>query len=317
MTESHRRREKRTLDYDLVPQEPRNPDEWEFRYVRFGRAQMEWTPKIPLGRPDLSAIPEGHVDRQGNPYTTEGLPYIFTDGRDPVTGYRINHKRQKKKAVRRIYRMVDYTRNVPLGENSPFVERVLEVIDDETRNPHIALVANGNFKRWILASENMKVGDLIKTYNEIPRNPVQAFEGDAYPIGALAVGTVVHNVEKIAGKGGEMACVAGAYGTILRKEGDRVIVSFYRKKRYRAIVHNQEVSVDERCMATVGRVSNVNFHLIPIGSPNMLVKLGFKQRSGWYQKKDGRFGRRIKPPPPLEEIKEPMRPYIPIHKQDV
>ena len=67
----------------------------------------------------------------------------------------------------------------------------------------------------------------------------QAFEGDAYPIGALAVGTVVHNVEKIAGKGGEMACVAGAYGTILRKEGDRVIVSFYRKKRYRAIVHNQ------------------------------------------------------------------------------
>ena len=37
-------------------------------------------------------------------------------------------------------------------------------------------VANGNFKRWILASENMKVGDLIKTYNEIPRNPVQVGE---------------------------------------------------------------------------------------------------------------------------------------------
>ena len=75
----------------------------------------------------------------------------------------------------------------------------------------------------------------------------QAFEGDAYPIGALAVGTVVHNVEKIAGKGGEMACVAGAYGTILRKEGDRVIVSFYRKKRYRAIVHNQVCEWKYQC----------------------------------------------------------------------
>ena len=34
-------------------------------------------------------------------------------------------------------------------------------------------VANGNFKRYILASENMKAGDLIKTHNEIPKNPVQ------------------------------------------------------------------------------------------------------------------------------------------------
>ena len=36
----------------------------------------------------------------------------------------------------------------------------------------------------------------------------------------------------------------------------------------------QEISVDERCMATVGRVSNVNHHLIPIGSAPMLIKLG-------------------------------------------
>lgn len=46
-------------------------------------------------------------------------------------------------------------------------------------------VANGNFKRYILASENMKVGNLIKTYNEIPRNPVQV------SIGVFGIGAVI------------------------------------------------------------------------------------------------------------------------------
>jgi len=303
----------KSIVYDLVPQEPKKPEEWEYRYVRYGKSEKQWRPKIPMGIPDLDAIPEGHVDRAGNPYTTEGLPWNYTKGLDPVTRRRSNHRIGE--GVRRFYRMVDYTRSVPAGENSPFVERVLDIIDDETRNPYIALVANGNFKRYIVASENMKVGDLVKTYNEIPKNPVQAFEGDAYPIGALAVGTVIHNLEKHPGKGGFYAITAGSYGTVLKKEGDRVIVSMYKKKKTYAIVHNKEISVDERCMATVGRVSNVNYHLIPIGSPTMLRKLGYRPRSGLFQLKDGRYGRRIHPPPPLYTVEEPRLPYIPIYKE--
>jgi len=303
----------KSVIFDLVPSEPRKPEEWDYRYVRYGKSKKEWRPKIPMGIPDLSAIPEGHVDRAGNPYTTEGLPWNYTRGTDPVTKRRSNHK--VGVGVRRFYRMLDTTRNVPVGENSPFVERVLDIVDDETRNPNLALVANGNFKRYILASENMKPGDLVKTYNQIPRNPVQAFEGDAYPVGALAVGTVVHNIEKVPGTGGHFANWAGAYGTVVRKEGDRVIISIYFRKRTYAIVHNQEISVDERCMATVGRVSKVNHHLIPIGSATMLIKLGFRSRSGLWQRKDGRFGRRINPPPPLKLIEEPPRPYIPVYKE--
>jgi len=303
----------KSLVYDLVPQEPKKPEEWQYRYVRYGKSQKEWRLKIPMAVPDLDAIPEGHVDRAGNPYTTECLPWNYTKGLDPVTRHRSNFK--VGEGVRRFYRMVDYTRNVPAGENSPFVERVLDIIDDETRNPYIALVANGNFKRYILASENMKVGDLVKTYNEIPKNPVQAFEGDAYPIGALAVGTVFHNLEKHPGKGGYYAIQAGGYGTVIKKEGDRVIVSMYKKKRTYAIVHNKEISVDERCMATVGRVSNVNYHLIPIGSATMLRKLGYRPRSGLWQLKDGRYGRRIHPPPPLFTVEDPRPPYIPIYKE--
>jgi len=297
----------------MVPQEPKKPEEWEYRFVRYGKSQKEWRPIIPMGIPDLNAIPEGHVDRAGKPYTTEGLPWNYTKGIDPATKHRSNHK--VGEGVRRFYRMLDLTRNVPSGENSPFVERVLEIIDDETRNPFIALVANGNFKRYILATENMKPGDLIKTHNEIPRNPVQAFEGDAYPVGALAVGTVIHNIEKVPGIGGHYATMAGSYGTVVRKEGDRAVISLYKKKRTYAIVHNQEISVDERCMATVGRVSNVNYHLIPIGCTTMLRKLGYRSRSGLWQLKDGRYGRRIHPPPPLRVIEEPRRPYIPVYKE--
>lgn len=211
--------------------------------------------------------------------------------------------------------MVDMTRNVPAGENSPFVERVLEIIDDETRSAFIALVANGDFKRYILASENMKAGDLIKTYNEIPKNPVLALEGDAYPVGALAASTMIHNIEAQPGEGGVFAINAGMYGTIVRKEGDRVIISVFKKKKTYAVVHNREISIDERCMATVGRVSNIQHHLIPIGGVNMKMKLGHRARSGLFQKKDGRFGRKIRPPPDVKIIELKSKPFTPVYKQ--
>jgi len=303
----------KSVNFDLVPTEPRDPEKWGYRYVRYGKWKKEWRLKIPKAYPQYQEIPEGHVDRSGNPYTTECLSWKFSEGKCPTTGHRINHKHGP--GVRRFYRMVDFTRNVPAGENSPFVERVLDIIDDETSDPFIALVVNGNFKRYILASENMKAGDLIKTYNEIPKNPVQAFEGDAYPVGALATGTLVHNIERYPGKGGYFEQGAGAYGTVLRREGDRVILSLFRRKRTYAIVHNEEISVDERCMATVGRVSNVNHHLIPIGSAPMLIKLGNRSRSGWWQRKDGRFGRKIKDPKKLKVIQDEELPYTPIYQE--
>jgi len=306
------------LKYDYDIREPRNREEWQFRYQRYSKLQKLWIKKIPMGIPQLQHIPEGHVDRNGNPYTTECLPWEKTNGRDQApdreTKYIQNYK--IRGGVDRRYRMVDLTRLVPVGETSPFAERVLEIVDDETSSPFIALVANGNFKRWILASENMKVGDLVKTYNEIPRNPVQAFEGDAYPLGALPVGTMVHNIEVQPGQGGRWCVNAGTYGTITKRVEDRVLVLMYKTKKTR---HGQEISVDERCMATVGRVSNVNHHLIPIKSTTMpnyglLFKLGYRPRSGLWQKKTSRFGRAIKPPPRLLVYQDPPKPFTPIYK---
>ena len=145
----------------------------------------------------------------------------------------------------------------------------------------------------------MKVGDIIKTSKEIPRIPVRAQEGDAYPLGALPIGTIVHNIEKNAGAGGFFLHAAGAKGTILRKDGDdRVIVKIPGKRP-------KEFSFDQRCMATVGQVSNVIHGSTPIGSAQKNRELGNRPRSGLWQRKDGRFGRKIKPPPPVKYIRGP------------
>lgn len=51
--------------------------------------------------------------------------------------------------------------------------KVLEIKKDPNRTPYIALVAGAKTKRWILATENMKVGQIIRTSSYIPKIPGQ------------------------------------------------------------------------------------------------------------------------------------------------
>lgn len=73
---------------------------------------------------------------------------------------------------------------------------------------------------------------------------VRANEGDAYPLGALQIGTRVHCVELTPGYPGHTIRAAGTYGTIIRKFDDFVVVQTPSKK---------EVAFKEICMATVGK----------------------------------------------------------------
>lgn len=70
-----------------------------------------------------------------------------------------------------------------------------------------------------------------------------ANEGDAFPLGALQVGTMVNNLERLPDMGGVFLTAAGVFGIILRKFNRRVIVKFPSKL---------EVSFPQECMATVG-----------------------------------------------------------------
>ena len=53
----------------------------------------------------------------------------------------------------------------------PLVERVIRILNSDCHTSKVALIGHGNTLRYILATENLKVGDLVKTSGEIPKNP--------------------------------------------------------------------------------------------------------------------------------------------------
>ena len=68
---------------------------------------------------------------------------------------------------------MDYARVGP-KEGPPLIERVEGIYYDPHRSSDIAMVGSGNNRRWILATENMKTGDLVKTSGEVTDTPGKA-----------------------------------------------------------------------------------------------------------------------------------------------
>lgn len=203
-----------------------------------------------------------------------------TGGRGP-DGRIWNHRRAGGNTKK--MRIVDNKRT-DLGNGEPRYERVVYIRYDPCRTANIAAVVSGISKRFIVATENMKPGDLIKTSTEIPEVPVKPNEGDSYPLGALAVNTIVHNIERLPGEGGSVALAAGSSAQIVRKVGGQCVIKMPSGK---------EMSVALKCMASVGRVSNVQHGTIPIGSAKRLRWFGIRPRSGLRQKKTGYHGRKL------------------------
>lgn len=228
-----------------------------------------------------------------NEYTIEPLKVTNLGGRDPVTGRLV--AKGIGGGIKHKYHWIRWMRDGPTDITEPPKEdKVLAIIKDGCRTSNVALIGSGNHMQYILATKNMKIGDIIRTHKGVPPNPVRAYEGDSYPLGALAKGTIVNCVEKYPGLGGCLIHSAGTYGTILRKDGsDRVIVKMPSKR---------EFSLHETCMATVGRLSNIEHDSIPIGSAQKNRELGNRPRSGLWKRKTSQYGRKIKSTPPLRMI---------------
>ncbi|XP_068581516.1 large ribosomal subunit protein uL2m [Cebidichthys violaceus] len=228
--------------------------------------------------------------KQREKYTTRPMGMKKTGGRDHSGRIRTHgigggHKQK--------YRWIDFQRlrYEPNNEAKPFEEKVVEVRYDPCRSADIALVAGGSRKRWIIATENMQAGDIIKTSGVIGRMAVSANEGDAYPLGALPVGTLVNSLEIQPGKGSEYIRAAGTSGILLRKVNGTAIIQLPSK---------QQVQVLETCMVTVGRVSNIDHNKRIIGKAGRNRWLGIRPSSGLWQRKGGWAGRKIKPLPPMK-----------------
>ncbi|XP_013372419.1 PREDICTED: 39S ribosomal protein L2, mitochondrial isoform X2 [Chinchilla lanigera] len=206
-------------------------------------------------------------------------------GRISVHGIGGGHKQ--------LYRMIDFLRFRPEEEAKPepFEEKVVRVRYDPCRSADIALVAGGSRKRWIIATENMQAGDVILNSNKIGRMAVAAQEGDAHPLGALPVGTLINNVESEPGRGAQYIRAAGTCGVLLRKVNGTAIIQLPSKR---------QMQVLETCTATVGRVSNVDHNKRVIGKAGRNRWLGKRPNSGLWHRKGGWAGRKIRPLPPMK-----------------
>ncbi|XP_022665680.1 39S ribosomal protein L2, mitochondrial-like [Varroa jacobsoni] len=231
-------------------------------------------------------------------YTTEPVRLKKLGGRDPETGRVV--VRTIGGGYQRFAHWVDFMRD---GPTEGFLEeKVYEIKNDDLQTAKLALVAHGEKKRWIIATEGIQVGQILRTTRELPRMPVRARIGDAHPLGALPVGTQVHCIEYFPGTGAHICRAAGASGRIQRKVSGRVVVE---------LPSSRTMALSEHCLAVVGQVSNADrmATFYPIGSPNRLRRLGHRPRSGFWHRKDGYCGRKIKRHPPVK-IMPIRRPTI-------
>jgi large subunit ribosomal protein L2 len=145
------------------------------------------------------------------------------------------------------YRLVDFRRrkyDVP-GK----IER-LEY--DPNRTAFLALVKyeDGDLA-YILAPQRLAVGDQVVAGEKVDVKP-----GNAMPLAGMPIGTIVHNVELKAGRGGQLARSAGAFVQLVGRDSGWAILKLNSGETRR---------VRAECMATIGAVSNPDQQNISIG----------------------------------------------------
>ena len=136
------------------------------------------------------------------------------------------------------YRIIDFRR-----AKKDVVATVERLEYDPNRTAFIALIKYEDGEQaYILAPQRLAAGDKVIAADSADVKP-----GNAMPLGAIPVGTIVHNVELKIGKGGQLARSAGTYVQIVGRDGDYVIIRLSTSEQ--RLVHG-------RCMATIGAVSN-------------------------------------------------------------
>jgi large subunit ribosomal protein L2 len=177
------------------------------------------------------------------------------------SGGRNNHgritARRRGGGAKRSYRIVDFKRR---RFEAAKVER-LEY--DPNRSAFIALIRYSNDDlSYILAPQRVAVGDTVVAGERVDVKP-----GNAMPLAGMPIGTIVHNVEMKAGKGGQLARSAGTYVQLVGRDQGYAILR---------LTSGEQRLVRSECMATVGAVSN------PDKSNIKLAKAG---RNRWLGKR--------------------------------
>ncbi|MBI4756054.1 MAG: 50S ribosomal protein L2 [Betaproteobacteria bacterium] len=148
---------------------------------------------------------------------------------------------------KQLYRVVDFRRN-----KDGVAAKVERLEYDPNRSANLALLCylDGE-RRYILAPKGLQAGAQLLSGVEAPIKP-----GNALPLRAIPVGTTIHCVEMIPGKGAQIARAAGTSVQLLAREGS------YAQLRLRS---GEIRKVHVECRATIGEVGNEEHSLRSIG----------------------------------------------------
>jgi large subunit ribosomal protein L2 len=176
------------------------------------------------------------------------------------SGGRDNHghiaMRRRGGGHKRRYRIIDFRRN-----RFNLVATVREIEYDPNRSARIALVQYPDGElRYILHAKGLSVGDTVVSG---PGSDVRV--GNCLPLREVPLGTFVHNIELIPGKGGQMARSAGTSAEVVAKEGEYVTLRMASTEMRR--VHG-------RCLSTIGEVGNAEHELLSRGKAGKTRWLG-------------------------------------------
>ncbi|OYV38488.1 MAG: 50S ribosomal protein L2 [Acidocella sp. 20-61-6] len=185
----------------------------------------------------------------------------LTEGKHS-TGGRNNHGRITSRfrggGHKQAYRIVDFKRRK--YDVAATVER-LEY--DPNRTAFIALIkyADGELS-YILAPQRLKVGDPVVSGARVDIKP-----GNAMPLAAIPVGTIIHNIELKVGAGGKMARSAGTFAQLVGKDQGYAQIK---------LTSGELRVVRAECMATIGAVSNADHQNEQLGKAGRSRWLGRK-----------------------------------------
>ena len=159
---------------------------------------------------------------------------------------------------RQKYRIIDFKRN---KDDVP--AKVVGIEYDPNRTANIALIcyADGE-KAYILAPEGLKDG--MKIMNG-PHAEIKA--GNCLPLSEIPVGTLVHNIELLPGKGGQMVRAAGNSAQLMAKEGK------YATLR---LPSGEMRMVPIECRASIGVIGNGDHNLVNIGKAGRKRHMGIR-----------------------------------------
>ena len=160
--------------------------------------------------------------------------------------------------ARQHYRIIDFKR-----DKHGITAKVMTIEYDPNRTCRIALLhyTDGE-KRYILAPRDLKVGDSV-----IAGKGVDVRPGNALPIDEIPLGTMIHNIELKANKGGQLVRSAGNAAQLMAKENG------YAQVR---LPSNEVRMIPLVCYATVGEVGNAEHENIVIGKAGRSRHMGIR-----------------------------------------